>query len=180
MRHKLNRRGSALIEFTLVGIPLMFLLISVFEISRAMWLYHTLAYSVKEGVRFAVVHGEGCDPARGIGNCQVTVADIANRIRIAGPGLLPNELTVIISNQDAGTAPGGAVYSSVTCQPLSSCFSNTDAWPTSPGNLRGNDIVFSASYPLRTALAMFWPGAGAANGPGILQLPASSRERIQF
>ena len=34
--------GQSLVEFTLVGIPLIFVLISVFEISRGMWMYHTL------------------------------------------------------------------------------------------------------------------------------------------
>jgi hypothetical protein len=46
---KQRQRGSAMIEFTLVGIPMIFLLISIFEISRAMWNYHTLAFAIREG-----------------------------------------------------------------------------------------------------------------------------------
>ena len=55
-----SRAGQAMVEFTFVGIPLMFTLISIFEVSRGMWIYHTLAYSVKNGVRFASVHGINC------------------------------------------------------------------------------------------------------------------------
>ncbi len=53
-------RGSTVIEMTLVGIPIIFTLISVVEISRGMWMYHTLAYAAKNGVRLAVVHGRNC------------------------------------------------------------------------------------------------------------------------
>ena len=38
----------------------MFALISIFEVSRGMWIYHTLAYSVKNGIRYASVHGIDC------------------------------------------------------------------------------------------------------------------------
>ena len=55
-----KRRGQALVEFTFVGIPMIFILISVFEMSRGMWIYHTLTYAVKEGTRVAMVHGQDC------------------------------------------------------------------------------------------------------------------------
>ena len=61
-----KRLGQTLVEFTFVGIPIIFVLISVFEMSRGMWMYHTLAYSVKQGVRFAIVHGASTsDPMSG-------------------------------------------------------------------------------------------------------------------
>src|SRR5215471_18790761 len=56
-RRNRQRGGSSLIEFTLVGIPIIFVLISTFEMSRGMWLYHTLAYAAREGTRYAIVHG---------------------------------------------------------------------------------------------------------------------------
>ena len=75
-----------MIEFTLVGIPMIFLLISIFEISRAMWNYHTLAFAIREATRYAAVHGSGCstDPHN---SCQATVAQVAQRIQDAGIGL---------------------------------------------------------------------------------------------
>ena len=59
MRARGRRRlGNATIEFTLVEIPLLCVLISTFEMARGMWLYHTLAYAVKEGARYAAVRGQ--------------------------------------------------------------------------------------------------------------------------
>src|SRR5712691_796245 len=82
---KSRRRGQAMLEFTFVGIPIMFVLISIFEISRGMWVYHTLANSVKAGVRYAVVHGQNC--GQNGNTCQVHISDIAQKIRDAGVGL---------------------------------------------------------------------------------------------
>ena len=59
-RRNRTRRGSSILEFVLVGIPIIFVLISLFEISRGMWTYHTMAYAVREGVCYATVHGKGC------------------------------------------------------------------------------------------------------------------------
>ena len=58
MGRRANWRGNATIEFTLVGIPLVFVLISTIEMARGMWIYHTLAYAVKEGTRYAVARGQ--------------------------------------------------------------------------------------------------------------------------
>ena len=41
-----------MVEMTMVGIPLIFMLLAIFEMSRGMWMYHTLSYAVKNGVRF--------------------------------------------------------------------------------------------------------------------------------
>src|SRR3954452_2851315 len=59
-RRRTRQSGSAMVEFALIGIPVMFTLLITFELARAMWAYHTVAYAVKEGVRFAVVHGNDC------------------------------------------------------------------------------------------------------------------------
>ena len=74
-RRRGERGGSTLMEFVLVGIPIIFVLISTFEIARGMWAYQTLAYSVKRGLRYAIVHGWNCGQS---GNtCNVTVGQIA-------------------------------------------------------------------------------------------------------
>jgi len=95
---KRRQCGQALVEFTLVGIPLIFVLISVFEISRGMWVYHTLAHSVREGVRYASVHGNNCATNGNtcvvnmgpIGNtCNGSNTSVAEVIRCAAVGLDP-------------------------------------------------------------------------------------------
>jgi Flp pilus assembly protein TadG len=166
-----NRKGSAMVEFTLVAIPLIFVLISVFEMARGMWVYHTLAYALKEGARFAMVKGQNCATAPNA--CSVTVADVANRIRNAGVGLIPSELSLTLVS---GT-------STVNCQldgGPSACVNNATQWPATGANDVGMDIQISGVYPFRSALAMFWPGTGRGVSFGTVNFPASSRENIQF
>ncbi|MDP2996751.1 MAG: TadE/TadG family type IV pilus assembly protein, partial [Bryobacterales bacterium] len=169
-RHR--RKGSAMIEFTLVGIPMIFVLVSIFEMSRAMWVYHTLAYAVKDAVRFAVVHGKSCETA---GGQATTVQQIAERVQWAGVGLLPDVLNLSLT-----TASG-----TVNCFPLASCLAiagppatpgNTARWPPEPGNMRGDTLVATGTYPFRSALSMFWPGAGPGMTFGTFTLRANSRE----
>lgn len=58
---KRNRqRGEALIEFTMVGIPLLFVWISTAEMARGMWQYHTLQYATKMANAYASTHGATC------------------------------------------------------------------------------------------------------------------------
>src|SRR5215472_15649764 len=101
--------GPTLIEFTLVGIPTIFLLISTFEISRGMWTYHTLAYGVKEGTRYASVHGATCATAPN--TCTVTVAQVVQKVLDNSTGLLPSQMNLTL------TSTGG----SQTCNPATSC-----------------------------------------------------------
>ena len=171
-RRHARQRGSALIEFTLVGIPLIFTLISIFEIARGMWLYHTLDYAVTEGTRYASFHGINCTSAAG-NSCAVTISGIASVVQYAGAGLMSNQLSLTF------TSNSGVV---VSCT-LQDCLTGTQAstaWPPANDNLPGMNEAISATYPFSSAIAMFWPGAG----PGIIfptiTLPANSRERIQF
>jgi TadE-like protein len=172
-----RRKGNSVIEFTLVGIPVIFLLISIFEVSRGMWLYHTLAYAIKEGTRFAIVHGHDCviPPS----NCAVTIGEITDRIRSQAVGFVPSE----IQNLTFRTATR-----TITCATLQDCLSNTTYFPSGgPGQPRdvggirlGSFVEIGAVYPFQSAIAMFWPGAGSGTNFGTFFLPASSKEMIQY
>jgi hypothetical protein len=159
-----------MIEFVLVGIPLIFIIISTFEISRGMWMYHTLAAGVKEGTRYAVVHGQNCSLPPN--SCSVTISQIATKIKTAGTGLPADSVTLTFD--DAGG-------NSQSCL-LSTCISsfNTAMWPISTENAPGLKIRITGIYKFRSAIAMLWPGAGGAFSMGTINLPASSRESIQF
>jgi Flp pilus assembly protein TadG len=169
-----------MIEFTLVGIPIVFVFISIFEMARGMWVYHTLAYAVKDAMRYAVVHGRDYDSASADSPKRNRVVDIADRIRWAGVGLDPRDLTVNLTTSDG----------SVTCGPMSSCLPSTDPaspgpgnvaqWPAYPGNIRGSTLEITASYRFPSALSMFWPGAGPGMVFGTIFFRANSRERVQF
>jgi len=164
-----RQKGSVTVEFTLVGIPLIFSLISIVEISRGMWIYHTEAYAVHRATRYIASHGAGCSQS---GNsCTVTVGSIANTLAGAGVGLAPSEWNVTFYSA-SGT-------NNQTCNPLSSCQSNSAAWPPSPDNTEGVGIAISGSYPFKSALAMLFPGA-RPTAFGTFNLPAYSQDLIQF
>ena len=165
-----KRRGSTMLEFTLVGIPAVFLLISIFEISRGMWAYHTMTRAVNVGARYASLHGQGCS-STGY-NCGITVGDVANKIITAAPGISPDALTLTLASAVSGT---------VTCSPLSNCLNNATPWPpaTSGENEPGKEILITGQYTFRSALAMVAPGSSPVNFAAA-NLGASSRQVIQF
>jgi len=168
-----RRRGQTMLEFTLVGIPIMFTLISIFEISRGMWVYHTAANAVKAGVRYAVVHGRDCDQN---GNtCPTTVSQVARVIQDAGVGLSVSDTSVTFS---LGT---GALKTTVkTCNlgvsGAGGCVGDATRFPTAG---RGEPISIDLLTPFRSALAMFWPGSRPTQFSGF-NFPAGSSDNIQF
>jgi hypothetical protein len=180
-RRRASRLGATLVEFTLVGIPVIFLLISIFEMSRGMWMYHTLAAVVREGARFAAVHGNDCNLTPS--NCATRVRDVARRIQDFAVGVPPDDIINVRFVTSTRT---------VTCPTLASCLHaggpGDNYWPaTAPGG-PGDDggealcswVEVSAEYTFRSAIAMFRPGAGRGQNFGTFVFPASSREMIQY
>jgi Flp pilus assembly protein TadG len=171
-------RGSSLVEFTLVGIPVIFILISVFEISRGMWLYQTLAHSVKEAARFSVVHGANCEGPDH--SCLKTVGDVAQVIKDTGVGLEPSLLEVTLGRSCGQAQLTCTTAYTGTLQDLLSGTQSLSQWPPAGANERTFTIEVAAIYPFRSMIAMFWPGAGAGTNFTEARLGASSREKIQF
>lgn len=163
-------RGNSMVEFTLVGIPLIFILISTFEMARGMWMYHTLAHAVKAGTRYAIVHGQNCSILPN--SCSVSLSQIATVIRTNGTGL-PGDTVTLTFTPPSGTA--------TTCT-LNNCIANytTGYWPPNGANSPQSKVTISGVYPFKSAIAMFWPGAGHASSSGTFNLWANSRENIQF
>jgi Flp pilus assembly protein TadG len=167
-RRNAGRKGNSALEFVLVGIPMIFVLISIFEIARGMWTYHTLAYAVREGVRYAVMHGQGCASPN---TCQVTIGGISKVINYAGTGLDSNSVYLTFTPA-SGSASTDTMKNQMT---------STTVWPPSGANSPGLAVTISAKYQFRTFLAVFWPGSGPPlNDSGSFWLPASSTEPIQF
>jgi hypothetical protein len=147
---------------------MIFILISIFEMARGMWTYQTLAYSVREGVRYAIMHGKGCASPN---TCQVTIGNITGVIQSAGVGLDPNAVYVTFT-----PASGSASTDTMTNQ-----LASTTTWPPSGANTPGQTVAISAKYRFKTILAVFWAGAGRPlNDSGSFYLPASSSEAIQY
>jgi len=192
------QRGATTIEMTFVGIPLIFILISIFEISRGMWMYETTSTAVREGVRFASVHGFNCirNPPSVPNACEVTANDIVKVIRMGvGDAILNSQGT---SNNYGPTGAGGAGLDPATT--LVTFTSKTvtfdcpltgtsvvepkcgQTWPpTTPTgeNFVKNTIKISLKTPFSSALSMFWPGSRPMQF-GATNLSASSSDTIQF
>jgi Flp pilus assembly protein TadG len=185
-------RGATTIEMTLVGIPIIFLLISTFEISRGMWMYNTCATAVREGVRFATVHGVNCVNGTGVPNaCEVKANDIVKVIRAgAGNAVLNSQGT---SNNYGPTGAGAAgldeVNTILTFNSTSGSFdckldgtstgSCANRWPPDVDNGVKKVISVSVKTPFYSALSMFWPGSAPVKF-GVVNLWASSSDTVQF
>jgi len=154
-----------MVEFALVGVPLVFILVSTAEMARGMWNYQTLAFSVRAGARYASTHGKGCS-----GSCTVTVSNVAHSIAAAAVGLAPGNFNVVLTS---------ATASPVSCTPLSNCYSNNTTWPPSADSAPGLDIRISGTYQFVSALSMLWPGDGTVPF-GTFTLGAWTRQPIQF
>ena len=178
-----SETGNAMIEFTLVGIPLIFILLATFEMARGMWLYNTAAHAVREGARFAAVHGEDCSTAPN--KCWVTVGDVAAVIRAAGVGLDPADFWVALITTAPNTVPA------VTYTTLSTLLTNGSTFAADATGAAGNDVTVAGIYHFRTALTALFPGPPVLPPPpgpagtessdvGVIRLAATSRERIEF
>ena len=140
-----NRRGDTLIEFTLVGIPLIFVAISLVTVSVDMWQFHDLPYSVDMTARYVTSHGQGC--SQNGNTCMVTIGNIASYFASQSIALDPSLVNVTLTDGSGST----------NCDPLNSCLSNASTFPNTNYNSPGQDITIHATYTLRNPIAMFWP-----------------------
>jgi len=63
---------------------------------------------------------------------------------------------------------------------MDDCLTNNTVWPPTGDNAKGQPIRILAAYRFRSAIAMFWPGAGKGTRFGSINLNASSQGVIQF
>ncbi len=110
-----RRRGSTFLEFTLVGIPIMLLLMTTVELARGMWTYNTLSHALRDATRYVIVHGNNC--ASYPNRCTVQIQNIAQKLQFAGLGLDADSLRDIQFISSTRT---------VTCATLSACLSGCD------------------------------------------------------
>jgi Flp pilus assembly protein TadG len=157
-----RERGVALVEMSLISLPILLTLFGTFQMARGMWLYHTSAYAVREAVRFAIVHGQDCqyDPPAVTNSCSKAKADIASVVQQAGVGLDPSHTMLTFCTGACASNPG------VTCA-LNACDS-TEAWPPVGSNDVGDPIEIDIQTP-------FTWGLGFSTN-----LKAASSDRIQF
>jgi Flp pilus assembly protein TadG len=151
-----GRRGSILIEFTLVAIPLIFVVISVAQMSLLMWRYHTLAEAVKATTRAVSSHGPGCVtyPA-----CALTIGTVSKQLAAKAVAIPAGSINATFAS----------AASTVTCVPLTACTSSTTVWPSLSGNIVGTtDVTITAYYRTNVPIGMWSPRSG-----GMMFSPAT-------
>jgi hypothetical protein len=134
-----------MIEFTLTGIFLLFIVICLWWMCMAMWEYHTVAEAVNYTAREASVHGAGCAGQ----TCATTVATVAQMLATRAVGMPASQLNVTLTSS----------ASTVTCNPLSSCSSNSATWPSLAGNTAlTTEITIAATFQFSSALGLWSQG----------------------
>jgi Flp pilus assembly protein TadG len=168
---KRRRRGSTLVEFTLLGIPAIFLCVSVVSVSIDMWQFFTLSYAVEQTARYTALHGSTCSLSPN--SCTITRANVATYFEGQAIALAAASTTMIL-NDGSGA---------ITCNPVSSCPSSSSTFPSSGNNTPGtNNVTVTASYALINPIVMLWPGA--AGGSGVkgssFTVKATSTQEVLF
>ncbi len=163
-----RRRGVAMLEFTLLGIPAIFLFIAVVTCSIDMWQFFTLSYAVDQTARYTALHGATC--TQNGNTCQITRADAAAYFQAAALALNPASTTMILTDNSG----------SVTCSPVTACPSSTSFFPAVGSNTPvTNNVTVQARYALINPMAMFWPGGGTV-AAGNFTVTAKSTQEILF
>lgn len=161
MRRRRSQGGNALVESSLILLPLLLLVLGTLEISRAMWTYHSLAMAVKSATRLAIVHGARCADASS--SCPLTVAQVVSLVQNGAVGLDPASLQITLTT-------GSTV---VACSPSASCSANGTVWPAAPNNIVGLPVSIVAQYSFHSVLPLGLP-------QGNVNLTAKSTEIIEF
>jgi Flp pilus assembly protein TadG len=167
MTRRQRSQGSTVLEFALAGIPMMLTFVSIVEMGLAMWTYQTLAYGAKELNRYIAVHGTHC--GSGSNNCKLTVGGVATAAETFAIGLSASTLNLTL------TSPS----TSYSCNPVSSCTSNTNPWPPAADSTVGTAIQVKLQYQINPAFTMVW-GGGKATSYGGYNIGAYSKQRVLF
>lgn len=166
MKYKFSSRrreaGNAMVEFSLVLLPLTVLLVSLVESARVAWAYQTLASAAKTVTRNAVVHGEKCVELNA--SCSQSVSTVMTQLGRESIGLDPSQMSAWLQSGEVEK----------TCAPVSSCAADGTAFPAADDRAVGRPVTIRLRYQIRPILGL------VAKQATTWTLTASSREAIQF
>ena len=168
MIRRRGQRGSAMVEFVLTGIPMVFIWISVVQMALGMWHYHTLQYAVKAAGAFVSRRGASWVNS---GNPQPRIADAAAVLAYSAIGMPTSSISVTFTPESG---------SATTCT-LNNCLTNTTVFPPLAASGVGSQFTIKANYQFNSAMAMVAPGgSGGAVRFKSANLPAFTRQVILF
>jgi Flp pilus assembly protein TadG len=122
IKRRNRRRGQAAIETALVIVPLMMMLISIIDLSVAIFVMDTLEYAARQGVRFAITDNTAVQDGTGTGPSNPAVnlaqdASIRQAVRDNSLGFLssaPDSEIIITYYQLMTTGPNVNTWQTVT------------------------------------------------------------------
>ena len=91
--------AQTLVEFAIV-LPIFLLIVTgLMDTARAVWQENTLAYSAREGTRYAIVHGAGGNPrvgpvSNGVNPTVYNTGLIVNVVRASAVGVTDVDVTI--------------------------------------------------------------------------------------
>lgn len=130
-RHRASHRGQALVEFALVFPVFLLLLMSVIEFGRFIVAYEAANNAVREGARYAIVHG------------YYSIAPV-------GPGPAAPDNACPPTTASATPVQSVVQANAYTLPPA------TDievCWPDGT-NVRGNRVLVSADFPFKVLIPL--------------------------
>lgn len=146
MIRRKRQRGSAMIEFALAGVPLLFIWTSTVQMSIGMWNFHTLQYACKAAGAYVQLHG-ATDGYCSSNTCQVqnAAAVLANKmIGISASQVTASFYTVSSSDHLTKTLVKTCI--------VSNCESDSTNFP----NLAtGGEFAIQLEYQFKNGLSMF-------------------------
>ena len=145
---------------------MLFVTISVVEVSIDMWQYQSLAYATEMTARYASMHGATC--SQNGNTCTITVGNVATFFASQAMSLNTGSVSVTLTD-------GGG---STTCNPVNTCNSTSTQFPSSSHNSVGSDVTITATYTLKNPFAMYWPPN--SDWAHDYLTGAKSRQRIMF
>lgn len=150
---------------------MIFLLISLVDMARGLWINHTLAEAVRDGTRWAIVHGARYANTNGQRLPGATLADVRTVVTRAAVGLVPGELNLRFESAQGV----------INCSPSTNCPPGTlgTNWPPDGYADPGREIGIIATYPYNSLVVMYFPGNGGINFGDYL-LGSAAREKIVF
>jgi Flp pilus assembly protein TadG len=143
-RAQVAEDGQATVEFALTVVFIMLLILAVIEMSMLLYTYNVVANAAKEGVRYAVVHGNHNSSPAGP-SCPCSAIDGA-----AGTGVVKTYAQ--FSFHDTSTMTVTVTYPD-TANP--------------PANQSPNRVQVKVSYPYQPFFGLGWPTVNVyANAEG--------------
>jgi len=167
MRKRKQQCGSAVVEFVLTGVPLIFIWIGIFWMAFGMWEFHTLQYASKMANAYLAVHGANYVTAAG---ASIEVKDVANVFSTYAVGIIPSAVTLTLT-------AGGTTHPACV---LKTCQTDTTAWPPTAANSVGTDIKLRAAFTFVAPFELWTPGQGATSFSNNYSLSGYSHQQILF